>query len=85
MLKRIDLRGKKVDLTDFLPVADLAEESAISAVRAIIDQVKSEGDEALRSLTQEFDGVTLEEIEVEQDSLESAYNSLSSRVVWAFN
>ena len=77
MLKRIDLRGKKVDLTDFLPVADQAEQSAISAVRAIIDQVKSEGDEALRSLTQEFDGVTLEEIEVEQDSLESAYNSVS--------
>ncbi len=78
MLKRIDLRGKSLDLAAFLPSSAKTQNLPIDQVRAIIDQVRTGGDEALRDLTQKYDGTNLEELEVNQEQITDAYNSVSS-------
>ncbi len=78
MLKRIDLRGKSLDLAAFLPSSAQTQNLPIDQVRAIIDQVRTGGDEALRDLTQKYDGTNLEELEVNQEQITDAYNSVSA-------
>jgi len=77
MLKQIDLRGKGPNWRDLLPVSSEIDELPIDSVREIISQVRDSGDTALRDLTQKFDGVTLDELTVNEKDLEDAYNSIS--------
>ncbi len=57
MLNRLDLRGVGGDLAAHLPRPVVAGDEPIAAVREIIAEVRSGGDDALCSLTERFDGV----------------------------
>jgi len=48
-----------------------------ATVHTIFKAVQQKGDEALRAYTQKFDGVTLENLQVEEDALVKAEGSLS--------
>ena len=85
MLKQIDLRGKVPKWRDLLPVSSEIDELPIDLVREIISQVRDSGDTALRDLTQKFDGVTLDELTVNEKDLEDAYNSISKEFKKALN
>ncbi|MBI29846.1 MAG: histidinol dehydrogenase [Actinobacteria bacterium] len=85
MLKQIDLRGKGPNWRDLLPVSSEIDELPIDLVREIISQVRDSGDTALRDLTQKFDGVTLDELTVNEKHLEDAYNSISKEFKKALN
>ena len=85
MLKQIDLRGKGPNWRDLLPVSSEIDELPIDSVREIISQVRDSGDTALRDLTQKFDGVTLDELTVNEKDLEDAYNSISKEFKKALN
>ena len=85
MLKQIDLRGKGPKWRDLLPVSSEIDELPIDLVREIISQVRDSGDTALRDLTQKFDGVTLDELTVNEKHLEDAYNSISKEFKNALN
>ena len=85
MLKQIDLRGKGPNWRDLLPVSSEIDELPIDSVREIISQVRDSGDTALRDLTQKFDGVTLDELTVNEKDLEDAYNSISKEFKNALN
>ena len=85
MLKQIDLRGKGPNWRDLLPVSSEIDELPIDSVREIISQVRDSGDTALRDLTQKFDGVTLDELTVNEKHLEDAYNSISKEFKNALN
>ena len=57
MLRRLDLRGKTGDLRADIPRPQAATEPPVAQVQAILREVRERGDEALRDLTERFDGV----------------------------
>lgn len=65
MLRRIDRRGASDDHRRALdPPNSSADPAVIEVVRAVIAEVRAGGDAALRSLTQRFDGIDLEDVRV---------------------
>ena len=57
MLNRLDLRGAGNDLRGKLPRPAQAAEGPVAAVKEILADVRERGDEAVRDLTERFDGV----------------------------
>ena len=51
MLKRLDLRGVSGDLRSVLPRPDVAGDEPVTAVREVLDAVRTEGDAAVRRFT----------------------------------
>ena len=56
MLSRLDLRGDGGPVASRLPRPEPASAGPLEAVRAIIAEVRERGDDALRELTERFDG-----------------------------
>ena len=56
MLSRLDLRGDGGPVAARLPRPEVASAGPLEAVRAIVAEVRERGDEALRELTERFDG-----------------------------
>ncbi len=77
MLNRLDLRGEGTDVADRLPRPDLAGDEPVAVVRELIAEVRRSGDDALRRLTERFDGVALDAIRVPADELDRALAELS--------
>ena len=77
MLNRLDLRGRTdAGLFADLPRPDPGGEGPTEAVRAIIAEVRAEGDVAIRRLTNNFDGVDIADSRVGRDELEAALASI---------
>lgn len=55
------------------------------AVSGVIEQVRKEGDDALKSLTSKFDGVDLESLRVSAEEIELASSRLSEEMKSALN
>jgi len=75
LLRRIDLRGftgTRAELRDRLPRPADEQQRSSEAVAAILDEVRTGGDAALRSLTERFDHVTLDELQVPSEEIEAA-------------
>ncbi|MGH9111644.1 MAG: histidinol dehydrogenase, partial [Acidimicrobiales bacterium] len=73
MLRRLDLRGTGADdLRRRLPRPAAQTEPPVDEVRAVLAAVESGGDEAVRSLTERFDGVRIGELRVPADELTAA-------------
>ena len=75
MIRRIDLRGvdlEGVDLSDVLPRAALDVEAALEAVKPIVEDVRTRGDEALLDLSERFDGVRPPSLRVPARALAAA-------------
>jgi len=85
MLKRIDFRGKSGDWNALIPPSTEIGEMPIESVRGIISQVRNSGDEALRALTKKFDGFSLEDLRVDEKTIEKAYDSVSEEFKDALN
>lgn len=62
---------------------DQGTEAQQLAVDAIIEQVRNEGDAAVRSLTEKFDGATLSSFKVTKEELEAAYAHIDDKVLAA--
>jgi len=65
---------------------DLAEfyQSALEpTVRQIVDEVRSNGDAALRNYTLKFDGIELTSLEVSKEQIASAYSEVNEELVSA--
>lgn len=56
--------------------AAISDSTLIEVVRAILDDVRETGDAALLRLTQKFDGVKVDPLEVPAEALEAAWNAL---------
>ena len=77
MLNRLDLRGVTGDLRGRLPRPVVAGEEPVAAVRAIIDDVRARGDVALRELSERFDGVVPEPLQVPGAEIDAALDGLA--------
>ena len=77
MLSRLDLRGKTGDLRAEIPRPQAATEPPVAQVQALLAEVRHRGDEALRDLTERFDGVRPPEtLRVPQSDLDAALASI---------
>jgi histidinol dehydrogenase len=71
MLSRLDLRGADADFGALVARAE-DDGSALEAVRRIIGDVRERGDDALRALTEQFDGCQVDDLRVPGDELRAA-------------
>jgi histidinol dehydrogenase len=72
VLNRLDLRGRGTDVATRLPRPQAAGEEPVAVVRGIIEQVRRDGDAALVALTERFDGVRLDRLQVPGTELAAA-------------
>lgn len=79
MLNRLDLRGV-ADIAAVLPRPQTGGDEPVAAVRAIIDDVRARGDDALLDLTERFDGVRLDRLRVPSDELDAARAAIPAEV-----
>lgn len=61
------------------------EENNLSSVKEILEQVKKEGDRSLKRYTYKFDRVSLKKIKVDEEEIETAYQSTSPEIIKAIN
>jgi histidinol dehydrogenase len=81
VLTRLDLRGdRRADPRAVLPRARLDVEVAIDAVRPVCEAVRERGADAVRELTENYDGVRLDALRVPASSLASALRDLDPAV-----
>jgi len=81
VLRRIDLRDDRhADPVALLPRARLDVESALAAVRPVCDAVRTGGADAVRALTEQYDGVRLDALRVATSALEEALDRLDPAV-----
>ncbi len=80
MLNRLDLRGDASrDLTELrrhLPRPATQVEPPVEQVRAVLDEVRADGDAALRRFTERFDGVAIDELRVPADEVAAAADAI---------
>ncbi len=76
----LDLRGQTGDLRPFLPVPESSGEEPTAAVRAILARVKCEGDRAVRDLTRQFDGVSVDDLRVPAGEIEAALDTVPAEL-----
>ena len=77
MLKRLDLRGRSDQIAELLPRPETDAVVSSTAVRELIDHVRTGGDAAVRELTHRFDGVDVPDALVPESDLRAAWESLS--------
>ncbi len=80
MLTRLDLRGVPGDLRARLPRPSMGGPAPVVAVRGILDDVRSHGDQAVRECTRRFDGVDLDELRVPSEALLAALEGVPAGV-----
>lgn len=75
MLQRLDLRGRvddTADLRTILPRPEAAKEPPVAAVQAILADVRTRGDAAVKEATAKFDKVELDDLRVPAADLDAA-------------
>ncbi len=83
MIQRIDLRGADrsgVDYRAAVPRADFDVEAAVPAVHAICEDVRTRGLDAIRELSQRFDGVAVDDVRVAPESLQRSLEELDPAI-----
>jgi histidinol dehydrogenase len=82
VLRRIDLRGAALPpaVAALLPRAALDVESAVAAIRPVVDDVRERGGAAVREATEKYDGVVLDALRVPQTALAEALDDLDPDV-----
>lgn len=95
MLRTLDLRGHPAGAPFDLPRPDLGAEGPVEQVRAILAEVRTRGDAAVRELTERFDRVRLDELRVPEAAMEAALKAIPDELrealteardaIWAFH
>jgi histidinol dehydrogenase len=80
MLPLLDLRGSIDDVHAALVRPDVVDDEVAATVRAVIADVRSRGDDALRELTRRYDGCDIEEIRVADSTMQRALEQLPADV-----
>ena len=82
MIRRIDLRGaaSPVDYRAAVPRAEFDVEAATHAVRPILEDVRTRGVEAIRELSERFDGVVVDDLRVPVEVMKQALVDLDPAV-----
>lgn len=84
-MRRIDLKLLEPFTADFIDRTGAFNPGALSAATAIIEEVRTGGDAALRALTEKFDGVRIEDFRVSEAAIEAAMAEVDPDTVDALN
>lgn len=82
-MKTYTYKEAKHRLDEILRRTEDPGEGVRDQVLAIIDRVRKEGDDALKSYTKEFDGVELDDLRVSRDEIKEAVNSIDPDLLTA--
>ncbi|MFN8027894.1 MAG: histidinol dehydrogenase [Acidimicrobiia bacterium] len=81
MLQLLDLRGRPDPAGAFATApgttSGSGDDAALASVRAIIDDVRTRGDVALRELTAKFDGCEIDDLRVPAAEIQAAFDAAS--------
>ena len=80
MLRRLDLRGAGTDLRGKLPRPPQASDGPVAAVKEILADVRERGDDAVRDLTERFDGVRPASLRVAPEAITAALEGLDGEL-----
>jgi histidinol dehydrogenase len=80
VLRRLDLRGTGRDLRGRLPRPQAQLEPPIDEVRAVLADVRARGDDALRELTERYDGARIDDLRVPTDALQAALDQIPAEL-----
>jgi histidinol dehydrogenase len=83
MIQRIDLRGvdrTTVDYRAAVPRADFDVEAAVPAVHAICEAVRTRGVDAIRELSERFDGVVVDDLRIAPEAITRALDELDPAI-----
>ncbi len=84
MIRTVDLRDQTGELSTQLPRAKFDVDHAVEVVRPIVDQVRAEGEQALRRLSEQFDHVVPTQLRVPTHLLVQAEAELDDELRAAF-
>ena len=76
MLRRLDLRGAGTDLRGRLPRPDQVADGPVAVVREILADVRERGDDAVRDLTERFDGTRPGALRVPPEAITAALEEI---------
>ena len=80
-MRRIDLKPLEPFTPDFIDRTGAFNPGALTAATAIIEQVRKEGDAALRALTEKFDGVAIDDFRVPESAIDEAVASCDPETI----
>ena len=84
MLKRIDLNKRDTDsISSALSAASTANDDVEKTVLAVINDVKSRGDDALRHYAEKFDGFIPEDFRVSEAEIDEAFKNCEAGLIEA--
>ncbi|MET0729143.1 MAG: histidinol dehydrogenase [Acidimicrobiales bacterium] len=76
MLQRLDLRGVTGDLRGRLPRPSAQVDPPVDEVRALLADVRARGDDALRDLTERYDGAVIGDLRVPDAEVQAALDDI---------
>ena len=69
------LKYSDIELLETIKRSEQDVNNVLDIVSDILDNVKENGDQAIRQYTEKFDGVTIENLKVAKDKIEEAYDT----------
>lgn len=70
------LKYSEIDLVETIKRSEQDVNNVLDTVSEILNNVKKNGDVALKSYTEKFDGVLIDDLKVTDDEIKEAYDSL---------
>ena len=77
------LKYSEIDLVETVKRSEQDVNNVLDTVSEILNNVKNNGDEALKAYTEKFDGVLIEDLKVNDDEIKEAYDSLDETLLTA--
>ena len=77
------LRYSEIDLSETIKRSEEDVNNVLDIVSEILNNIKENGDEAVKSYTEKFDGVSIDNLKVSRDEINEAYNTLDDSLLAA--
>lgn len=77
------LKYSEIDLVETIKRSEQDVNNVLDTVSEILNNVKNNGDEALKSYTEKFDGVLIDDLKVNNAEIKEAYDNLDDRLLIA--
>ena len=77
------LKYEEIDLAETIKRSEQDVNNVLDTVSDILNNVKDNGDDAVKSYTEKFDGVLVDELKVSEDEIKEAYDTLDDSLLSA--
>ena len=77
------LRYSQINLAETVKRSEQDVNNVLSTVSEILENVRNNGDEAIKAYTEKFDGVLLDDLKVSEDEIKKAYETLDDSLLTA--